>query len=54
VFDELGPAEAEVGEAAGLLGLSVRSVWHLKRRFADEGPAGSVQFLRVWAPLAGR
>jgi transposase len=34
--------EVKVAEAAGLLGLSVRSVWRLKRRFADEGPAGLV------------
>jgi hypothetical protein len=29
-------------EVAELLGLSVRSVWRLKRRFGDEGPAGLV------------
>lgn len=34
--------EVEAGEAAALLGLSVRSVWRLKRRFADDGPAGLV------------
>ena len=34
--------EVEVGEAAELLGLSVRSVWRLKRRFGEDGPAGLV------------
>lgn len=34
--------EVELVEAADLLGLSVRPVWRLKQRFADEGPAGLV------------
>jgi transposase len=42
VLTRVMAGEAEVGEAAELLGLSVRSVWRLKRRFADEGPAGLV------------
>jgi transposase len=42
VLTKVMAGEVEVGEAAELLGLSVRSVWRLKRRFADEGPAGLV------------
>jgi transposase len=34
--------EVTAGEAAELLGVSVRSVWRLKRRFVDDGPAGLV------------
>jgi hypothetical protein len=34
--------EVEVAEAAELLGLSVRTVWRLKRRFVDEARAGLV------------
>jgi transposase len=42
VLTKVMAGAVEVGEAAELLGLSVRSVWRLKRRFADEGPAGLV------------
>ena len=42
VLTKVMAGEVEVAEAAELLGLSVRSVWRLKRRFADEGPAGLV------------
>jgi transposase len=42
VLTKVIAGEVEVAEAAELLGLSVRSVWRLKRRFADEGPAGLV------------
>jgi DNA-directed RNA polymerase specialized sigma24 family protein len=35
VLTKVMGGEVEVGEAAELLGLSVRSVWRLKRRFAD-------------------
>jgi transposase len=42
VLTKVIAGEVEVAEAAGLLGLSVRSVWRLKRRFGDEGPAGLV------------
>jgi transposase len=42
VVTKVMAGEVEVVEAAELLGLSVRSVWRLKRRFADEGPAGLV------------
>ena len=34
--------ELAVTEAAELLGLSERTVWRLKRRLADAGPAGLV------------
>jgi hypothetical protein len=37
---EVIAGEVEVAEAAGLLGLSIRSVWRLNRRFGNEGPAG--------------
>jgi hypothetical protein len=33
VVTKVMAGEVEVGEAAELLGLSVRSVWRLKRRF---------------------
>jgi transposase len=42
VLTKLMAGEVEASEAAELLGLSVRSVWRLKRRFAEEGPAGLV------------
>jgi transposase len=42
VLAKMMTGELEVAEAAELLGLSVRSVWRLKRRFATEGPAGLV------------
>ena len=42
VLAKVMAGEIEVAEAAGLLGLSVRSVWRLKRRFGEEGPAGLV------------
>jgi hypothetical protein len=42
VLTKVLAGELEVLEAADLLGLSVRLVWRLKRRFADEGPAGLV------------
>ena len=42
VLTKVMAGEVEVGEAAALLGLSVRSVWRLKRRFSEEGPAGLV------------
>lgn len=46
VLTKVMAGDVEVGEAAELLGLSVRSVWRLKRRFADEGPAGLVHQTR--------
>jgi len=42
VLTKLIAGELEVTEVAEVLGLSVRSVWRLKRRFADVGPAGLV------------
>jgi len=42
VLTKVVAGELLVAEAAGLLGLSVRSVWRLKRRFGEEGPAGLV------------
>jgi len=42
VLTKVMAGEVEASEAAELLGLSVRSVWRLKRRFAEEGPAGLV------------
>ncbi len=42
VLTKVMTGEVEVAEAAELLGLSIRSVWRLKRRFASEGPAGLV------------
>jgi transposase len=42
VLTKVMAGELDVAEAAGLLGLSERSVWRLKRRFAEEGPAGLV------------
>ncbi len=42
VLTKVMAGEIEVAEAAELLGLSVRSVWRLTRRFAEEGPAGLV------------
>ena len=42
VLTKVIAGEVDLAEAAGLLGLSVRSVWRLKRRFGDEGPAGLV------------
>jgi transposase len=42
VLTKVMAGEVEVGEAAELLGLSPRSVWRLKRRFAEQGPAGLV------------
>src|SRR6266516_1317791 len=42
VLTKVMAGELEVVEAAELLGLSVRSVWRLKRRFGEEGPAGLV------------
>jgi transposase len=42
VLTKVIAGEVEATEAAELLGLSVRSVWRLKRRFADDGPAGLV------------
>lgn len=42
VLTKVMAGEVEVAEAAELLGLSVRSVWRLRRRFAEEGPAGLV------------
>jgi Homeodomain-like domain len=42
VLTKVLAGEVEVLEAADLLGMSVRLVWRLKRRFADEGPAGLV------------
>jgi len=42
VLTKVIAGEVEVAEAAELLGLSVRSVWRLKRRFGEEGPAGLV------------
>jgi transposase len=42
VLTKVMAGELMVAEAAGLLGLSERSVWRLKRRFGEEGPAGLV------------
>jgi transposase len=42
VLAKVMAGELEVTEAAGLLGLTERSVWRLKRRFATMGPAGLV------------
>lgn len=42
VLTRLIAGALEVGEAADLLGLSVRSIWRLKRRFAEDGPGGLV------------
>jgi transposase len=42
VLAKMMAGELEVAEVAELLGLSERSVWRLKRRFASEGPAGLV------------
>lgn len=42
VLTKVIAGEVEVAEAAGLLGLSERSIWRLKRRFGKEGPAGLV------------
>jgi transposase len=42
VLAKVMAGEIEVAQAAELLGLSVRSVWRLKRRFGEEGPAGLV------------
>ena len=42
VVTKVMAGDVEVSEAAELLGLSVRSVWRLKRRFTEEGPAGLV------------
>ena len=42
VLTKVIAGELDATEAAELLGLSVRSVWRLKRRFGDEGPAGLV------------
>ena len=42
VLTRVMAGELGVAEAAGLLGLSARSVWRLKRRFGEEGPAGLV------------
>ena len=42
VLTKVMAGELEVAEASGLLGLSERSVWRLKHRFAEEGPAGLV------------
>ena len=42
VLTRVMTGDIEVAEAGALLGLSVRSVWRLKRRFADEGPAALV------------
>src|SRR4051812_12373283 len=42
VLTKLIAGEVRVDEAAGLLGLSERSVWRLKARFLEEGPAGLV------------
>jgi transposase len=42
VLTKLLVGELALGEAATLLGLSERQVWRLKRRLADEGPAGLV------------
>ena len=42
VLTRVMAGEVEMAEAAELLGLSLRSVWRLKRRFAEEGPAGLV------------
>jgi len=42
VLAKVMAGELDVAEAAELLGLSIRSVWRLKRRFATEGPAGLV------------
>ena len=40
--DEGDGRRGELAEAADLLGLAQRSVWRLKRRFAEEGPAALV------------
>lgn len=42
VLTKVVASELAVAEAAELLGLSVRSIWRLKRRFGVEGPAGLV------------
>ena len=42
VLTKVMAGELDVSEAADLLGLSERSVWRLKRRYAEEGPAGLV------------
>jgi transposase len=42
VLTKVMAGELSVAEAADLLGLSERSVWRLRRRFAEEGPAALV------------
>jgi transposase len=42
VLTKVVAGELTAAEAGDVLGLSVRSVWRLKRRFGEEGPAGLV------------
>src|SRR4051794_9289227 len=51
VLTKLIAGEVRIDEAAGLLGLSERSVWRLKACFLDEGPAGLVHGNRGRASL---